>query len=44
MTTVGELVQEAVDLMNSGAYERAVPPTAAAIDLTVRKITEKDTF
>ena len=44
MTTVGELVQEAVDLMNSGAYERSVPPTAAAIDLTVRKLTEKDTF
>ena len=44
MTTVGELVQEAVDQMNSGSYERAVPPTAAAIDLTVRKINAKDTF
>lgn len=44
MNTVGELVQEAIDLTNSGAYERAVPPTAAAIDLTARKINEKDTF
>jgi hypothetical protein len=44
MATVGEAVQEAVDLMNSGAYERAVPPTAAAIDLTVRKINGKDAF
>ena len=44
MSTVGELVQEAVDLMNSGAYERAVSPTSAAIDETVRKIGGKDTF
>src|SRR5688572_18053407 len=44
MSTVGELVQEAVHLMNSGSYERAVPPTATAIDLTARKINEKDTF
>ena len=44
MNTVGELVQEAVDLMNSGAYERAVPPTAMAIDLTAQRINEKDVF
>lgn len=44
MATVSEAVQEAVDLMNSGAYERAVLPTAFAIDLTARKINEKDTF
>ena len=44
MAEVGEAVQEAVDLMNSGAYERAVLPTALAIDLTVRKINGKDTF
>jgi hypothetical protein len=44
MSTVGELVQEAIDLMNSGAYERAVPPTSAAIDATVRKANDKDTF
>jgi hypothetical protein len=44
MNSVGESVQEAVDLMNSGANERAMLPTAAAIDLTARKINEKDTF
>ncbi|MFL6468270.1 MAG: hypothetical protein ACJ72Z_09970 [Pyrinomonadaceae bacterium] len=44
MESVGQYVQEAVDLMNSGSYERAVPPTTAAIDLTVRKINGKDTF
>ena len=44
MNTVGETVQEAVDLMNSGAYERAMLPTAMAIDLTARKINDKDTF
>jgi hypothetical protein len=44
MAEVSEAVQEAVDLMNSGAYERAVLPTAFAIDLTVRKINGKDTF
>ena len=44
MTSVGEFVQEAIDLMNSGAYERAVPPTASAIDLTVQKINGKDSF
>jgi hypothetical protein len=44
MNQIGELVQEAIDLINSGAFERSVPPTAAAIDLTARKINEKDTF
>lgn len=44
MNSVGETVQEAVDLMNSGAYERAMLPTAMAIDLTARKINEKDVF
>jgi hypothetical protein len=44
MSTVGECVQEAVDLINSGSYERAVPLTAMAIDLTSRKISEKDEF
>ena len=44
MNSVGETVQEAVDLMNSGAYERAMVPTAMAVDLTARKINEKDVF
>jgi hypothetical protein len=44
MNSVGETVQEAVDLMNSGAFERAILPTAMAIDLTARKINEKDAF
>ena len=44
MNPVGETVQEAVDLMNSGAYERAMLPTAMAIDLTARKINEKEVF
>lgn len=42
METVGEYVQEAVDFMNSGAYLRAVAPTAQAIDATLEKVLKKD--
>lgn len=42
MVTVGEFVQEAVDFMNSGAYLRAVAPTAQAIEATVKKSLGKD--
>jgi hypothetical protein len=37
MKTVGEFVQEAVDLMNSGAYDAAFPPTCGAIVETAKK-------
>jgi hypothetical protein len=37
METVGEYVQQAVDFMNSGAFLRAVAPTAQAIEATMRK-------
>ena len=41
MGTVGEYVQEAVDFMNSGAYLRAVAPTARAIKATTEKFLAK---
>ena len=41
METVGEYVQEAVDFMNSGAFLRAVAPTACAIEATIGKSLEK---
>lgn len=37
MKTVGEFVQEAVDLMNSGSYDAAFAPTCAAIVETAKK-------
>jgi len=42
MKEVGEYVQEAVDFMNSGAFLRAVAPTACAIEATVQKSLAKD--
>ena len=42
MEKVGEYVQEAVDFMNSGSFQRAVPLTALAIQATIRKAAEKD--
>jgi hypothetical protein len=42
METVGEYVQEAVDFMNSGAFLRAVAPTACAMEATLRKSLEKE--
>jgi len=42
MEVVGEFVQEAVDFMNSGAYLRAVAPTAQAIEATLKKSLEKE--
>lgn len=44
MSTVGQVVQEAVDLMNSGSYELAFVPTALAIDATAKKAFEKDSL
>lgn len=41
---VGQTVQEAIDLMNSGSYIAAMVPTAAAIDLTARRVTATDAF
>ncbi len=41
METVGEYVQEAVDFMNSGAYLRAVAPTAQAIEERWKKLWKK---
>lgn len=41
---IGQTVQEAIDLMNSGSNVKAMEPTAAAIDLTVRRVTGADAF
>lgn len=41
MKTVGEYVQEAADFMNSGSFQRAVAPTALAIEATLGKSLEK---
>ena len=41
MNTVGDFVQEAVDLMNSGSYEKAFAPTASAISETAKKAFQK---
>ncbi len=41
MQAVGEYVQTAIDSMNGGAPERAVLPTARAIETTVRKRSAK---
>ncbi len=43
MKTVGELVQESVDFMNSGLFGRAVLPCALAIETTARKVFGKET-
>lgn len=42
MKTVGELVQNAMDLADRGFYEQAFVPAAAAIFETARKAFEKD--
>lgn len=42
MKDIGELVQESVDLMNSGSYGRAVLPCALAIEETIKKVFGKD--
>jgi len=42
MNTVGEYVQEAADFMNSGSFQRAVAPTARAIEATLQKSLEKE--
>lgn len=39
---VGPIVQEAMDLMNSGLYQAAMRPTAMAIAATTAKATEKE--
>jgi hypothetical protein len=42
METIGQFVQEAVDFMNGGSYKFAFPPTARAIEATVKKISGKE--
>lgn len=37
MTTVGQLVQDAIDLTNSGSNSQAFVPTARAIDETIKR-------
>lgn len=44
MNTVGEYVQEAADFMNSGSFQRAVAPTAQAIEATIRKSLQKESL
>lgn len=39
---VGQFVQEAVDFMNSGAFLKAVAPSAQAVAATLRKALEKE--
>ncbi len=41
---IGQTVQEAIDLMNSGSNVKAMLPTSAAIDLTVRRLAGSDAF
>ena len=40
MEDVGDFVQEAINLMNSGSFEMAVIPTARSIEETIRKSAE----
>ena len=42
MENVGQIVQEAIDLMNSGAHDAAMLPTARAIAATRAKETEAE--
>lgn len=42
METVGQMVQETIDCMNSGFKTRAVTPAAQAIEATLRKSLGKD--
>ena len=42
MTSVGQIVQEAIDLMNRGSYEQAFVPTVRAIEDTIKRSAEKD--
>lgn len=43
MGAVGELVQEAIDFMNSGAYSKGFVPTAFAVRATAGRELEKET-
>ena len=42
METVGQLVQETIDCINSGFKTRAVMPAARAIEATIRKASAKE--
>jgi hypothetical protein len=42
MANVGQIVQEAMDLMNSGSFDAAMRPTAIAIAATTAKATGKE--
>ncbi len=44
METIGQFVQEAVDLTNSGAPLRAIPPAAQAIAATIRRETGRESL
>lgn len=44
MKTVGELVREAVDFMNAGAYDAAFAPTCAAINATSKKAFDAENY
>lgn len=41
MNTVGQFVQQAIDLMNGGSHKLAFLPTARAIEETIKKISGK---
>ncbi len=43
MNETGQLVQEAINMMNSGMYESAVLPAIKAIESTIRKELNQDT-
>lgn len=42
MTTIGQIVQDAIDLMNRGSHEQAFVPTARAIEATIMRSAGKD--
>lgn len=44
MKNIGEMVQNSVDFMNSGAYRSAVLPCALAIEETAKKVFAKETI
>jgi hypothetical protein len=43
MNEVGKIIEQVIDLMNSGSYEAAMLPTAKAIEATAGKVVGKET-
>ena len=43
MNEVGKIIEQVIDLMNSGSYEAALLPTAKAIEATASKVVGKET-